>query len=197
MLTSCKFPRSISLRRTSSSAHNSTFNNGAITLLEDKTVTSQQRILTTAVATTTLYLKIRLLMKLGARELIELYIYCWGHPLLYTFSGSVAVWMLLSGNLQQLSLPNITRSQAWRTPSGRACISSAGLVTLAMPANTVMRSPLCQRRKTSAGSSQRVIATSETIANTRMMQRSCSRVSLALMSLDKRRRAALRCTINS
>ena len=40
------------------------------------------------------------LMKLGVKELIELCIYCWGHPLLYTFSGSVAVWMLLSGNLQ-------------------------------------------------------------------------------------------------
>jgi len=41
------------------------------------------------------------LMKLGVKELIELCIYCWGHPLLYTCSGSVAVWMLLSGNLQQ------------------------------------------------------------------------------------------------
>jgi hypothetical protein len=41
-------------------------------------------------------------MKLGVKELIELCIYCWGHPLLYTCSGSVAVWMLLSGNLQQL-----------------------------------------------------------------------------------------------
>ena len=40
-------------------------------------------------------------MKLGVKELIELCIYCWGHPLLNTFSGSVAVWMLLSGNLQQ------------------------------------------------------------------------------------------------
>jgi hypothetical protein len=40
-------------------------------------------------------------MKLGVKELIKLCIYCWGHPLLYTFSGSVAVWMLLSGNLQQ------------------------------------------------------------------------------------------------
>jgi hypothetical protein len=40
------------------------------------------------------------LMKLGVKELIKLCIYCWGHPLLYTFSGSVAVWMLLSGNLQ-------------------------------------------------------------------------------------------------
>ena len=40
------------------------------------------------------------LMKLGVKELIELCIYCWGHPLLYTCSGSVAVWMLLSGNLQ-------------------------------------------------------------------------------------------------
>jgi hypothetical protein len=39
-------------------------------------------------------------MKLGVKELIKLCIYCWGHPLLYTFSGSVAVWMLLSGNLQ-------------------------------------------------------------------------------------------------
>ena len=43
-------------------------------------------------------------MKLGVKELIELCIYCWGHPLLYTFSGSVAVWMLLSGNLQQAVL---------------------------------------------------------------------------------------------
>lgn len=40
------------------------------------------------------------MMKLGVKELIELCIYCWGHPLLYTFSGSVAVWMLLSGNLR-------------------------------------------------------------------------------------------------
>ena len=40
------------------------------------------------------------MMKLGVKELIELYIYCWGHPLLYTCSGSVAVWMLFSGNLQ-------------------------------------------------------------------------------------------------
>ena len=39
-------------------------------------------------------------MKLGVKGLIELCIYCWGHPLLYTFSGSVVVWMLLSGNLQ-------------------------------------------------------------------------------------------------
>ena len=30
----------------------------------------------------------------------EYCIYCWGHPLLHTFSGSVAIWMLLSGNLQ-------------------------------------------------------------------------------------------------
>lgn len=43
-----------------------------------------------------------LLMELGVKELIKLCIYCWGHPLLYTFSGSVAVWMLLSGNLQHL-----------------------------------------------------------------------------------------------
>jgi len=42
------------------------------------------------------------LMNLGVKELIELFIYCWGHPLLYTCSGSVAVWMLLSGNLQHL-----------------------------------------------------------------------------------------------
>lgn len=35
------------------------------------------------------------------KELTELCIYCWGHPLLYSFSGSVAVWMLLSGNLQR------------------------------------------------------------------------------------------------
>jgi len=34
--------------------------------------------------------------------LIELCIYCWVHPLLYTYSGSVAIWMLLSGNLQQI-----------------------------------------------------------------------------------------------
>jgi hypothetical protein len=43
-------------------------------------------------------------MKLGVKELIKLCIYCWGHPLLYTCSGSVAVWMLLSGNLQQAAL---------------------------------------------------------------------------------------------
>jgi hypothetical protein len=43
-----------------------------------------------------------LVMKLGVKELIKLCIYCWGHPLLYTCSGSVAVWMLLSGNLQHL-----------------------------------------------------------------------------------------------
>jgi hypothetical protein len=41
------------------------------------------------------------MVKLGVKELIKLCIYCWGHPLLYTCSGSVAVWMLLSGNLQQ------------------------------------------------------------------------------------------------
>lgn len=40
-------------------------------------------------------------MKLGVKELIVLCIYCWGHPLLYTCSGSVAVWTLLSGSLQQ------------------------------------------------------------------------------------------------
>lgn len=39
-------------------------------------------------------------MKLGVKEMIELCIYCWGRPLLYTFSGSVADWMLLSGNIQ-------------------------------------------------------------------------------------------------
>jgi len=44
-----------------------------------------------------------LLMRLGVKESIELCIYYWVHPLLYTFSGSVAVWMLLSGNLQHLS----------------------------------------------------------------------------------------------
>jgi hypothetical protein len=44
------------------------------------------------------------MMKLGVKELIKLCIYCWGHPLLYTCSGSVAVWMLLSGNLQQDTL---------------------------------------------------------------------------------------------
>ena len=44
-------------------------------------------------------------MKLGVKELIELCIYCWGHPLLYTLSGSVAVWMLLSGNLQHSEGP--------------------------------------------------------------------------------------------
>jgi hypothetical protein len=42
-------------------------------------------------------------MKLGVKELIKLCIYCWGHPLLYTCSGFVAVWMLLSGNLQQVN----------------------------------------------------------------------------------------------
>jgi hypothetical protein len=42
-----------------------------------------------------------LVMKLDVKELIKLCTYCWGHPLLYTCSGSVAVWMLLSGNLQQ------------------------------------------------------------------------------------------------
>ena len=41
------------------------------------------------------------MMKMGVKDLVKLCIYCWGHPLLYTFSGSVAVWMLLSGNLQQ------------------------------------------------------------------------------------------------
>jgi hypothetical protein len=40
-------------------------------------------------------------MKFGLKELIELFIYCWGHPLLCASRGSVAVWMLLSGNLQQ------------------------------------------------------------------------------------------------
>jgi len=43
------------------------------------------------------------MMRLGVKELIELFIYCWGHLLLYTFSGSVTVWMLLSGNLQHLN----------------------------------------------------------------------------------------------
>jgi hypothetical protein len=40
------------------------------------------------------------LMRLDAKELVNLCIYCWGHPLLYIFSGSVAVWILLSGNLK-------------------------------------------------------------------------------------------------
>jgi hypothetical protein len=34
-------------------------------------------------------------------------IYCWGHPLLYTLRGSVAVWMLLSGNFQQSAMPEM------------------------------------------------------------------------------------------
>ena len=34
----------------------------------------------------------RTVMKLGAKELILLCIYYWGHPMLYTCSGSVAVW---------------------------------------------------------------------------------------------------------
>jgi hypothetical protein len=38
-------------------------------------------------------------MELGVKELM-LFIYRWGHPLLYTYSGSVVDWMLLSGNLQ-------------------------------------------------------------------------------------------------
>jgi hypothetical protein len=46
-------------------------------------------------------------MKLGVKEFIELCIYCWGHPLLYTCSGFVAVWMLLSGNLQHLPAPAV------------------------------------------------------------------------------------------
>jgi hypothetical protein len=49
------------------------------------------------------------LMKLGVKELIELCIYCWGHPLLYSLRGSVAVSMLLSGNLQQQPM-----SSTWR-----------------------------------------------------------------------------------
>jgi hypothetical protein len=48
------------------------------------------------------------MMKLGVKELIELCIYCWCHPLLYTCSGSVAVWMLLSGNLQQATVDTLT-----------------------------------------------------------------------------------------
>jgi len=44
------------------------------------------------------------MMKLGVKELIELYIYCSGHPLLYAFNGVVAVWMRLFGNLHK---PNI------------------------------------------------------------------------------------------
>ena len=40
-------------------------------------------------------------MKLGVKELIELCVYCWSYPLLYTSSRSVAVWVLLSDNLQQ------------------------------------------------------------------------------------------------
>lgn len=63
-------------------------------------------------------------MKLGVKELIELCIYCWGHPLLYTCSGSVAVWMLLSGNLQQRNASNAKamatsrRSAARQKPAG-------------------------------------------------------------------------------
>ena len=62
-------------------------------------------------------------MKLGVKELIELCIYCWGHPLLYTFSGSVAVWMLLSGNLQQWDTLSV--ASAWRALrfSGKAVSS--------------------------------------------------------------------------
>jgi hypothetical protein len=50
------------------------------------------------------------MMKLGVKGLIKLCIYCWGHPLLYTCSGSVAVWMLLSGNLQHATQFPMTRS---------------------------------------------------------------------------------------
>jgi hypothetical protein len=53
-------------------------------------------------------------MKLGVKELIKLCIYCWGHPLLYTCSGSVAVWMLLSGNLQQGATASTAKSQLSR-----------------------------------------------------------------------------------
>jgi hypothetical protein len=49
---------------------------------------------------TVMRMQMNKMMKLGVKELIKLCIYCWGHPLLYTCSGSVAVWMLLSGNLQ-------------------------------------------------------------------------------------------------
>ena len=45
------------------------------------------------------------LVKLGVKKLVELCIYYWGHPLLYTFSGSVMVWMLLSGNLEKNHQP--------------------------------------------------------------------------------------------
>lgn len=50
------------------------------------------------------------MMKLGVKELVQLCIYCWGHSLLYTFSGSVAVWMLLSGNLQHSTLSRVLQS---------------------------------------------------------------------------------------
>jgi hypothetical protein len=36
------------------------------------------------------------------REFVDLSIYCWGNPLLYTLRASVEVWMLLSGNLQRV-----------------------------------------------------------------------------------------------
>jgi hypothetical protein len=38
--------------------------------------------------------------EMGSRELIKLCIRCWDHLMLYIFSGSVAVWMFLSGDLQ-------------------------------------------------------------------------------------------------
>ena len=38
--------------------------------------------------------------EMGSRELIKLCICCWNYLMLYIFSGSVAVWMFLSGDLQ-------------------------------------------------------------------------------------------------
>jgi hypothetical protein len=37
-------------------------------------------------------------MNLGVEEMIGLCIYYWCHLLLYIYYGSVAVWMVLSGN---------------------------------------------------------------------------------------------------
>ena len=67
------------------------------------------------------------LMKLGVKELIELCIYCWGHPLLYTCSGSVAVWMLLSGNLQHLVDLHLEVLEICRIAELEKCIASHAL----------------------------------------------------------------------
>jgi hypothetical protein len=65
------------------------------------------------------------MMKLGVKELIELCIYCWGHPLLYTFSGSVAVSVLLSGNLPQSTVVSAVIAHKYTEHSRSSTLSPA------------------------------------------------------------------------